>query len=116
MMFLLPYQYSWALVASYDVHDTSQHSQQRLSHFGHHEHQLDLGYTKTNADNESQPAGNQSNNHEHHGLFHLSCGEILNADFPIFEATSTQFLSQYALVYLDPSVNALERPKWLQPI
>ncbi len=122
MMFLLPHQYAWAMVANYDVHDTDQHNTQaRQSHFGHHEHHINPIDVKANtADKKSsvldnKDANNQAaGNHVHYGFSHLSCGEVLSYSLPLFEATNVQFLSQYSLVYHAPTANALDRPKWSQ--
>ena len=113
MMFLLPYQYAWALVASYDVHGADQHNEQvDESHFGNHEHQSNVMNTKANTDKAHPISNSQNNSHDHYGFFHLTCGEMLNSDLPVFEVTGDQFLSQYSLVYHDPTSNVLDRPKW----
>ncbi len=122
MMFLLPHQYAWAMVANYDVHDINQHNTQaRQSHFGHHEHNTNSSDIKSHiadeksSDLDNKDANNQaSDNHVHCGFSHLSCGEVLSYSLPIFEATNVQFLSQYSLVYHAPTSNVLDRPKWTQ--
>ena len=119
MMFLLPYQYAWALVDAYDVHDSSQPSSQiSEAHFGHHVDSDNSTQVKTKVgNNESQePVKQESEKHAHCGFCHFSCGNVLTYSLPVFEATSVQFLSHYSLVYHSPTFNTLDRPKWLQPI
>lgn len=124
MIFLLPHQYAWAMVANYDVHDIHQHNTHAVQpHFGHHEHHTSLNDVIVHADDkESQALDNKNvnsqadGNHVHYGFSHLSCGEVLSYSLPIFEAANVQFLSQYSLVYHAPTANTLDRPKWLQPI
>lgn len=137
MMFLLPHQYAWAMVANYDVHDTDHHnaerhnsSQQHRTHFGHHEHHanieddngnvvavIDSGLINLGDDVKSQASDSNSkqshHTHVHYGFCHLSCGEVLTYHLPVFEATSVQFLSQYSLAYQAPISNTPYRPKWL---
>ena len=132
MMFLLPHQYAWAMVANYDVHDTDHHIMQaNKSHFGHHEHHDNLNNAKANLAIDSNlsdlgdgvkfqspdSSGKQSHHtHVHYGFCHLSCGEVSSYSLPVFEATIVQFLNQYSLVYRSPTSSTLDRPKWLQPI
>lgn len=119
MMFLLPYQYAWAVVEAYDMHDSSQPSSQiSEAHFGHHVDCDNLTQLKTKVGNkESQePVKQDSGKHVHCGFCNFSYGGLLTYSFPVFEATSVQFLSHYSLVYHSPTFNTLDRPKWLQPI
>ena len=96
MMFLLPYQYAWAMVVTYDVHDTNHHSSKASEvHFGHHEHSEDLTNIKNKLENkDSQDHTNQKcGKHYHSGFSHLSCGELLNASLLIFEVHIVQHLN-----------------------
>ena len=119
MMCLLPYQYAWSMVASYDTHgarDTGEH-------FGHHAHevdavkidltQLDLAKISDtlNADQNDSDTST-SKNHVHYGLFHMSCGELIYQALPVFEPIGTHFSSQYLFSYHAPISNALDRPNW----
>ena len=119
MMCLLPYQYAWSMVASYDTHgarDTGEH-------FGHHAHEVDavkIGLTQLdlakisdtlNADQNDSDTST-SKNHVHYGLFHMSCGELIYQALPVFEPIGTHFSSQYLFSYHAPISNALDRPNW----
>jgi hypothetical protein len=112
MLFLLPFQYTWAMVASYDTHGT----QDTDVHFGHHEHQPMANHhdnTDLADDNESNTHTQTSNkSHDHFGFLHMSCGEVLSHDLPIFVPESKQFSTQYLFNSHPPPANALERPNW----
>jgi hypothetical protein len=129
MMFLLPYQYAWAMVVTYDVHDTNHYSSQVSEvHFGHHIHSQDLHnedllsedlthvHNKFEHKDSKDTTNQECGKHFHSGFSHLSCGELLNASLLIFEVHVVQYINQYALVYQSPTPYALERPKWLQSI
>ena len=134
MMCLLPYQFAWAMVASYDTHGVKDTGE----HFGHHAHevdaveinlvaldldQADLAQLKSvqldlvqlsdtlNADKNDSDALT-SKNHVHYGLFHMSCGELLYQALPVFEPIGSHFSSQYLFSYHAPVSNALDRPNW----
>ena len=124
MMCLLPFQFAWAMVASYDTHgvrDTGEH-------FGHHAHELDVveinltaldlaqsDLTKIsdtlNADQNDSDTST-SKNHVHYGLLHMSCGELIYQTLPVFESIGSHFSSQYLFSYHAPVYNALDRPNW----
>ncbi len=134
MMCLMPYQFAWAMVASYDTHGVKDTG----VHFGHHAHELDavdinltqldlaqaeLAQLKSvqidlvqlnaplNADQNDMDTST-SKNHVHYGLFHMSCGELLYQALPVFEPIGSHFLSQYLFSYPAPISNALDRPNW----
>ena len=134
MMCLMPYQFAWAMVASYDTHGVKDAGE----HFGHHAHELDaveinltqldlaqaeLAQLKSaqldlvklsdtlNADqNDSDTSTGK--NHVHYGLFHMSCGELIYQALPVFEPIGSHFSSQYLFSYHAPISNALDRPNW----
>ena len=138
MMCLLPYQFAWSMVASYDTHgfkDTGVH-------FGHHAHevdpveinltaldlaQADIAQFKSfwldfvqhsdalNADQNDSDTST-SKNHVHYGLFHMSCGELHYQALPVFEPIGNHFSSQYLFSYHAPVCNALDRPNWAAPV
>ena len=133
MMCLLPYQSAWAMVANFETHgvrDTGEH-------FGHHAHELDaveinltaldlvqadLAQLKSaqlsdtlNADQNDSDTST-SKNHVHYGLFHMSCGELINQALPVFEPIGSHFSSQYLFSYHAPVCNALDRPNWAAPV
>ena len=138
MMCLLPYQFAWAMLASYDTHgarDTGEHC-------GHHAHELDpveinltaldlaqadIAQFKSfrldlvqhsdalNADKNDSDTST-SKNHVHYGLFHMSCGELIYQTLPIFEPIGSHFSSQYLFSYHAPVCNALDRPNWAAPV
>jgi hypothetical protein len=119
MMFLLPYQYAWAMVVTYDVHDTNHYSSQVSEvHFGHHVHSENPTHVKIEFENKDsqEPANQECGKHFHSGFSHLSCGELLNASLLIFEMPVVQYINQYSLAYKAPTPYTLERPKWLQSI
>ena len=138
MMCLLPYQFAWAMVASYDTHGVRDAGE----HFGHHAHELDaveinltaldlvqadlaqlksaqldlvqLSDTLNSDQNDSDTS--TSKNHVHYGLFHMSCGELLYQALPVFEPIGSHFSSQYLFSYHAPVCNALDRPNWAAPV
>ena len=138
MMCLLPYQFAWAMVASYDTHGVRDAGE----HFGHHAHELDaveinltaldlvqadlaqlksaqLGSVQLNdtlnADQNDSDTST-SKNHVHYGLFHMSCGELLYQALPVFEPIGSHFSSQYLFSYHAPVSNTLDRPNWSAPV
>lgn len=133
MMCLLPYQYAWSMVATYDTHGSSDTG----VHFGHHAHEVDavkidltpldlvpditqldlvqadlvqLSDTLNADQNDSDTS--TSKNHVHYGLFHMSCGELLYQALPVFEPIGSHFSSQYLFSYHAPISSALDRPNW----
>lgn len=133
MMCLLPYQFAWSMVASYDKHGVSDTGE----HFGHHTHevvavkidltpldlvQADLAQADTaqlsdtlNA-NQNDSDTSTSKNHVHYGLLHMSCGELMYQALPVFEPIGSHFSSQYLFSYHAPVSNALDRPNWSVPV
>lgn len=115
MLFLLPLQYTWAMVSSYDSHNL----QDVQAHFGHHEHQpvdnhngnIDL----TNVQ-DSDKSIQSAQNHVHYGFFHLSCGEMLGHELPIFGSTNSQLLSYYLFNYDAPPSYQPDRPNWIAAV
>ncbi|MDP3141963.1 MAG: hypothetical protein Q8M52_09850 [Methylotenera sp.] len=115
MMFLLPYQYAWAMVANYDTHQVKG----TQSHFGHHEHQADAVKSHiSDVDSASKTDGDTqtSKNHVHYGFCHMPCGELLNQTLPAFEPIGSHFSSRYLFNYHSPPASALERPNWIAPV
>lgn len=115
MMCLLPYQFAWAMVASYDTHS----EQDTQAHFGHHGHQATENHTDSIdlvGDNEGDANTRAAKNHVHCGFLHLSCSELLSHDLPSFTPESNQYSNQYLFNYPSPLANALERPNWAAPI
>ena len=138
MMCLLPYQFAWSMVASYDTHGVKDTG----VHFGHHAHELDaveidltaldlaqaditqldlaqadlvqLSDTLNADQNDSDTPS--SENHVHYGLFHMSCGELTYQTLPVFESIGSHFSSQYLFSYHAPVSNALDRPNWSAPV
>ena len=133
MLFLLPFQYTWAMVASYDTH--GKHDNQ--AHFGHHEHPIanhELASSESTShklksivlksieangsvDNVAHPHNKQDNsdkqaaqNHVHYGFCHLSCGEVLGYDLPSFDQSRPILASHYLFNYHSPPANTLDRP------
>ena len=110
MLFLLPLQYTWAMVASYDMHD----AQDTQLHFGHHEHFTDVSISDIDVNL------NQSNNqdtkkldgHLHLGFFHLSCGELIGYAMPLFEQHAAHMTTPYLLACHSPPSYLPERPNW----
>ena len=138
MMCLLPYQFAWAMVASYDTHGVSDTGE----HFGHHAHEVDaveidltaldlvqaeLAQLKSaqldlvqlsdtlNADQNDSDTST-SKNHVHYGLFHMSCGELMYQALPVFEPIGSHFSSQYLFSCHAPVSNTLDRPNWSAPV
>ena len=128
MMCLLPYQFAWAMVASYDTHGVSDTGE----HFGHHAHEVDavkidlIPLDMVQADlvqlsdtlnaNQNDSDTSSSKNHVHYGLFHMSCGELLYQVLPVFEPIGSHFSRQYLFSYHAPVSNALDRPNWSAPV
>lgn len=116
MLFLLPLQYSWAMVASYDAHVT----QNAQAHFGHHEHQaLDSHALDSHADNNDLADNDKSDKntqkakiHDHFGYSHLSSGELLSCNLPTFTSEAKQFSIQYLFTYFSSPNYHPERPNW----
>ena len=129
MMCLLPYQFAWSMVASYDTHGVKDTG----VHFGHHAHEVDaveIDFTPldlTQADlaqldlvqlsdtlnaDQNDSDTSTSKNHVHYGLFHMSCGELMYQALPVFEPIGSHFSSQYLFSYHAPVSNALDRPNW----
>lgn len=112
MMCLLPYQFAWAMVASYDTHS----KQDTQAHFGHHEHQsIDSHTDNTDLanDNKSDTKTQTTKTHEHFGFLHMSSGELLSHDLPIFAPEAKQLSFQYLFTYYSPPNYQPERPNWL---
>lgn len=108
IIFLLPWQYSWAMVASYDVHD----AQDTEMHFGHHEHaasenQSDHFDLSSDEDTSQQAA----NCHVHCGFLHLSFA-ALSHNLPSFACESIHYSSQYLVNYDSSPSYQPERPNW----
>ena len=115
MMCLLPYQFAWAMVASYDTHG----AQDTQAHFGHHEHQIAQSHTDNTdlADNNKSDKNTQTAKiHDHFGFLHMSSSEILNHDLPIFVSEAKQFSIQYLFTYHSPPNYQPERPNWIAPV
>ena len=134
MMCLLPYQFAWAMVASYDTHGVKDTG----VHFGHHAHEADavkiditpldlvqadlaqlelvqadlVQLSDTLNANQNDSDTSTSKNHVHYGLFHMSCGELMYQTLPVFEPIGSHFSSQYLFSYPAPVSNALDRPNW----
>ena len=115
MMFLLPLQYTWAMVASYDTHSP----QDTQAHFGHHEHQSSDNHNSNNdlvdAD-ETGKSAQTAQNHVHYGFSHLSCGEVLGYELPIFDLAKPLLLSHYLFNHHSPPSYQPERPNWIAPV
>ena len=115
MLFLLPLQYTWAIVANYDTHE----AQDTHAHFGHHEHQATDNHTNSidlTEDNEGDANTQTTKSHVHYGFLHLSCLELLSHDLPNFMSETNQYLNQYAFNYQSPPANAPERPNWIASV
>ena len=115
MICLLPYQFAWAMVAGYDTHD----AQDTQAHFGHHEHQATENHTDSidlAGDNEGDTNTQTAKSHVHCGFLHLSCGEVLSHDLPIFVSETKQFSIQYLFTYHSPPNYQPERPNWISPV
>jgi hypothetical protein len=113
MLFLLPFQYTWAMVTNYDTHD-AEGSQ---AHFGHHGHQTSENHhDATDLADDNESGTHTSINHDHFGFLHISCGEVLSHDLPIFVPESKQFSIQYFFNPHPPPANALERPNWVAAV
>jgi hypothetical protein len=120
MLFLLPLQYTWAIVTNYDTHN----DQDSQAHFGHHEHQDEHPASvnhKANhsdiidvaSDNEGDTNTQTAKVHDHFGFLHLSCLELLSHDLPSFIPETNHYLNQYTFNYHSPPANELERPNWM---
>ncbi len=128
MLFLLPLQYTWAIVANYDTH----HAHDSQAHFGHHEHQTTLIHETNHeknhsdiihsdlvdvaSDNEGGTNTQAAKVHDHFGFLHLSCLELLSHDLPIFAFEAKQFSIQYLFTYHSPPNYQPERPNWITPV
>ena len=123
MMCLLPYQFAWSMVATYDTHGVKDTG----VHFGHHAHEVDaveidltqldlvqLSDTLNADQNDSDTS--TSKNHVHYGLFHMSCGELMYQALPVFEPIGSHFSGQYLFSYHAPVSNTLDRPNWSAPV
>ncbi len=111
MLFLLPFQYTWAMVVSYDIHG----AEDIQAHFGHHEHQATESHTDNidlASDNEADVGSQAAQSHIHCGFLHLSCNELLSYDLPNFDPQTNQYSIQYLFNYHSPPANTLERPNW----
>ena len=110
MLFLLPLQYTWAMVASYDTHD----AQDTEVHFGHHEHYSD--FWAVNLEPKSNQPDNQDTksleSHLHLGFFHLSCGELIGYSLPVFDQQALLVITPYLFTYHSPPSYEPERPNW----
>ena len=115
MLFLLPLQYTWAMVASYDMH----YAQDTEMHFGHHEHDgIDNHTNNTDLvdDNESNSQTQTTKIHEHFGFLHMSSGELLSHDLPILVVEAKRPSFQYLFTYHSPPNYQPERPNWLAAV
>ncbi len=123
MMCLLPYQFAWSMVATYDTHGVKYTG----VHFGHHAHELDaveidltqldlVQLSDTLNANQNDSDTSTSKNHVHYGLFHMSCGELMYQALPVFEPIGSHFSSQYLFSYHAPVSNTLDRPNWSAPV
>ena len=111
MLFLLPLQYTWAMVASYDTHD----AQDTEVHFGHHEHNTNTSLFDLDIDSnlpENQDTQNLDS-HVHLGFFHLSCGDLIGYALPVFEQQALQMTTPYLFTYRSPPNYQPERPNWV---
>jgi hypothetical protein len=108
MMCLLPYQFAWAMVASYDTHGAHD----TAVHFGHHEHLVLTSDANQSSDTNQSTDSETSKNHLHLGFFHLSCGELIGHDLPKFEQQTIHFVTLYTFSYYSPPSSQPERPNW----
>lgn len=107
----MPYQFAWAMVASYDTHG----AQDTDVHFGHHEHYDHQDYADLSASDSEQSNKRDAKNletHLHLGFFHLSCGELIGYVLPVFEQQATQAVTPYLFANLSPPTYQPERPNW----
>ncbi len=109
MLFLLPLQYTWAMVAGYDTHD----AQDTEVHFGHHEHYADVLTSNTDSNQPNNPETKNLDSHVHLGFFHLSCGELIGYALPVFEQQALQMTTPYLFTYHSPPSYQPERPNWV---
>jgi hypothetical protein len=108
MMCLLPYQFAWAMVASYDTHGAHDTD----VHFGHHEHVALSNDANQSADTSQSTDSNSTQNHLHLGFLHLSCGELIDHALPVFEQQTIHFVTPYTFSYYSPPSAQPERPNW----
>ena len=108
MLCLLPLQYTWAMVASYDMHDAHDTE----THFGHHEHDADASTSDANSSQPDNQDIKKLDSHLHLGFFHLSCGELIGYVMPMFEQQTTQVTTPYLFTYHSPPNYHPERPNW----
>ena len=108
MMCLLPYQFAWAMVASYDTHGAHDND----VHFGHHEHLITSLQPVMVDDTNQSTDSNTTENHLHLGFFHLSCGELMSHLLPVFEQQAVHFVTPYTFSYYSPPSAQPERPNW----
>lgn len=111
MLFLLPLQYTWAMVASYDTHGV----QDIQAHFGHHEHQSSDNHSDIDdlTDNSKNDKDTQNANiHDHYGFLHMSSGEVLSHDLPFFLSAPNRFSTEYLLSYRSSPSFQPDRPNW----
>ncbi len=108
MMCLLPYQFAWAMVASYDTHGV----QDTDVHFGHHEHVALADDVNQSPDANQSTDLNSTQNHLHLGFLHLSCGELIGHTLPVFEQQAIHFVTPYTFSYYSPPNSQPERPNW----
>ncbi len=111
MMCLLPYQFAWAMVASYDTHSATD----TKVHFGHHEHSaqssesaLELAVEQANT-----PDADKLDAHLHLGCFQLSCCGLIGYVMPVFEQQASQAVTPYLFTYRSSPNYQPERPNWL---
>ena len=120
LIFMLPFQATWAAVANYDVqsvHDSSHH-------FGHHEHQsIDIEDAKIDPDKDSLANDNIADvgtesfkDHVHYGFIHLSCDVGLSQCLPVFALEDHQYTNSNLFNYHSPPINTLDRPNWSIPV
>ena len=115
MLFLLPLQYTWAMVASYDMHGAHDTE----VHFGHHEHKVQyshIGQHDATGNDQSDNNTQKAKVHEHFGFLHMSSGELLSHDLPIFVSAAKQFSIQYLFNHHSPPTYQPERPNWLTAV
>jgi hypothetical protein len=109
MLFLLPLQYTWAMVASYDLHD----AQDTEVHFGHHEHPADenhIDHIDLSGDEETNKQA--ANCHVHLGFSHLSCSELIGYALPVFDQQAVHLSTPYLFTYHSSPSYQPERPNW----
>lgn len=107
LLVFMPFQFSWAAVATYCEHESGT----RAQHFGHHEHQHLQQADEPSEASKSKPGGTLDVVDCH---FHCQCMADLPASMPmptvigVSEATTWTRADAIAPVLSRP-----ERPQWL---